>query len=277
MINVVYIYGLGHSGSTLLDLMLAGHQRIIGAGEVFMLTDPGQRPRRIRERDTKLCSCGKTLTHCELWGKVTERLTQDTHLTHADAVALFAARAAEICEGGSWVSDSSKNIAGLKAVRDLAESGKIGSLRVLYLVRDVRSFATSQLHRSGKNGTLHAVRAMRLWKKTNLEYERTLNDLNVRSLAVGYEELCLFPERTLQSICELLEIPFSEGMRKPSGLSGHVATGNPMRIDPERNQSVIYDHRWYFRPDVSRAFSFYPGLSDLNRRLAYPLTGEVSS
>jgi hypothetical protein len=67
MAGLLLIRGLGHSGSTILDLALGAHPRMVGLGEAVRIQQrpqPGEDhrgPAQLR-RDLKhqrLCTCGK--------------------------------------------------------------------------------------------------------------------------------------------------------------------------------------------------------------------------
>ena len=66
--KLVYIVGRGHSGSTLLELLLNRSRNIASMGEVDLL------PLQIfRDESTKWvgrCSCNKRPYDCEVWGKI---------------------------------------------------------------------------------------------------------------------------------------------------------------------------------------------------------------
>ena len=62
--KVIYIAGLGHSGSTFLELLLASHPDVVGLGEIGLqverlLLDPSF------NAGEALCSCGTTARECE--------------------------------------------------------------------------------------------------------------------------------------------------------------------------------------------------------------------
>ena len=65
--RVLYITSRGHSGSTLLSLLLSGHSRVVSAGELKMLVQPD--PQR------RLCSCHRLVPDaCLFWRQVQERV-----------------------------------------------------------------------------------------------------------------------------------------------------------------------------------------------------------
>lgn len=65
-LNVVYILGLGFSGSTLLSFVLNNHPEIFTVGEV----GPGP---EIQQKQFP-CSCGKILAECVFWTKIQEKM-----------------------------------------------------------------------------------------------------------------------------------------------------------------------------------------------------------
>jgi len=61
-IEVIYISGNGHSGSTLLDIILGTNHGFFSAGELTNVT-----------RDSifeEYCSCGEKIKHCNLWSQI---------------------------------------------------------------------------------------------------------------------------------------------------------------------------------------------------------------
>jgi hypothetical protein len=66
MSKYIYICSAGHSGSTLLDLLIGSHSRVASLGEISQL------PKNI-SLDT-LCTCGKKVRSCSLWQKVIDEM-----------------------------------------------------------------------------------------------------------------------------------------------------------------------------------------------------------
>lgn len=72
MIDAVYIMSTGHSGSTLLNLLLGSHSRANAVSE------PTHLPKNIAHNET--CSCGSAILECPIWSKVIHRLDQKLKL-----------------------------------------------------------------------------------------------------------------------------------------------------------------------------------------------------
>lgn len=62
MVNYVYICSAGHSGSTLLDLLLGTHSNVETVGEISHLS-------KNIALNTK-CTCGMPVRSCDVWGEV---------------------------------------------------------------------------------------------------------------------------------------------------------------------------------------------------------------
>ncbi len=70
MTKVIYICGSGRSGSTILDVLLAGHKNISGLGEVHRLSI---------EPNKKQCGCGLTKNKCLFWRPIINQLQLDSY------------------------------------------------------------------------------------------------------------------------------------------------------------------------------------------------------
>src|SRR5690606_31136679 len=68
--KVVYIVGAGHSGSTLLDLILGTHSRIESVGEIKRLE------RLYSGGKGSGCTCGEPFTACAYWRAIGDRLRE---------------------------------------------------------------------------------------------------------------------------------------------------------------------------------------------------------
>ena len=114
--RVLYITSRGHSGSTLMSLLVSGHSQVVSAGELKMLSNPD--PQR------RLCSCHRRVpSECPFWAAVERRVKDKvgcaldqlllldggddlTFLRHNEA--LF--RAVAEVSGNALIVDSSKSL-----------------------------------------------------------------------------------------------------------------------------------------------------------------------
>ena len=135
--EVVFIASCPHSGSTLLDLMLGGHPRFIGLGEVYALIDP--KYDRFADCDDEICSCGRKILDCRFWGSVLPRLRTELPRSVQRRYEIVLSAFAEQFGAECVAVDSSKHQRALRALRRLDPFG----LRVLHLLRDVRAWTVS--------------------------------------------------------------------------------------------------------------------------------------
>ena len=67
MFKVLYIAGDGRSGSTLLNIALGNHERVLAMGELCNL-------HRFVLGQSNWCSCGVPVSDCGFWQSVDQRL-----------------------------------------------------------------------------------------------------------------------------------------------------------------------------------------------------------
>lgn len=245
--RVVFIASLGHSGSTLLDLILGGHPSVVGLGEVGGAVLP--RPADGAEGRGPVCSCGHGATDCGFWGAVLPRLAAEPAATDRRRYEIVLDAFAGAFGPDAILVDSSKYLRWLSVLKDLDGV----DLRVLFLVRDVRSFTISEIDnvaRKRAEGRAYAgvgpFTAFRRWHAANLRTERFVGSHGLPCLRLGYEELCLAPERLVPRICDFIGVPFEPSMLALERSASHVLRGNRMRHDAGRRR-VAYDPRWFVR------------------------------
>ncbi len=72
--SIIYIAGEGHSGSTLLDIILGTPKNAFSAGELMFLPQKGI-------INNEYCSCNKRVHECTIWHKVIEEWTTKRKLS----------------------------------------------------------------------------------------------------------------------------------------------------------------------------------------------------
>ena len=278
--RLLLIRGLGHSGTTILDLALGAHPSIIGLGEaVRILQRPGadeveRGPAQLRGslRFERHCTCGALASECPVWGPALDWLLEHDHqpldskLQHLLSVLTTVGQP-------QWVVDSYQDDRYLP-FWDEADVG----IRVIHLTRDVRSWVHSRSRKERQKGRpFPELQPLLRWWHLNARDERRFAQLGDRMFRLGYEELALQPEGTLRRLCDWLELPFSPTMLEPGSCStSHVLSGNRMRFDPILRKTIRYDGTWMqAKPGLAHLALYHPGLSGLNQRLVYS-AGAVS-
>jgi hypothetical protein len=286
MHRVIYITSLGHSGSTLLSLVLGKHSCFVGFGAIADILVDNELDQR-RQRGS-ICTCGSRIDECSFWRKVGSKL--EASIEH-DIKAQYQ-KVLETVEhefGENYIAvDSSKGISPLKILHDTPNM----NIKVLYMIKDVRSYTVSMID-NAKNGHTQRKRAknarnlMRLpnfarlsfyyfvlWYVKNRRIQLFLRKHNIEYFQLGYEELCLYPNLMIEKICNFLgEEP------EPSLLSclpfdnsrNHIMGGNRMRRQSAK-QKLSYDNRWFYRNEWLLPALFFPNIMMFNREEVYKNT-----
>ena len=269
------IRGLGHSGSTILDLALGAHPQLIGLGEAVRvlerprLGEEHKGPQQLRGdlRFERRCTCGELAGDCPVWGPLLAWLPAHDNRPLAEKFN----RLIEPLTATSprWLVES------FQADEQLLDAQALGRpVRVIQLTRDVRSWVHSEsrrgVERHGRGGTV-GWRSMLRWWRINRRWEQRLNRSGCAVFRLGYEELALAPEQALRQLCAWLEVGFDPAMLQPGlNSSSHIVSGNRMRFDPRQSQAIRYDAAWLSSAALSlRVAPLLPAVARLNRRLVY--------
>ena len=240
-LTIIYITGRGHSGSTLLDLILSSHSSITSVGELKMLA-----PARAKKRPSiyKQCTCGaETSRKCDFWRNVDRQMTasdkmslwntnpddNNPELSKLANKAIF--NAVNKVSGKHFIVDSSKN---LDRLENLLKSD-IAEVRTIHLLRSPHGVAYSNLKRN-RDWQQHVRNVTRGTVKTRKLLA------NIDHHTVRYEALCLRPREVIEEILDWLGLPFEEKMLDWAGHEHHNFAGNPMRYS--ENSTISIDTEW---------------------------------
>jgi hypothetical protein len=273
-VNLLLIRGLGHSGTTILDLALGSHPAITGLGEAIRILEcprPGEEskgPAQLRGelRHQRRCTCGQLASDCPVWGPVLDWLPANDGRPIGEKLGHLLNALAASPQGSAlrWVVDSYQ--ADLLAPQ---LSWSRGEIRCLFLVRDVRSWVHSRTR--NREDPLAACMALARWMRTNRQVEAALRRSGRPVFVLGYEELALAPEASLRRICDWLGLSFDAAMLSPGpSSSSHILAGNRMRFDADRAASIRYDASWMARGGAAASIAAaLPPVRGMNRRLVY--------
>lgn len=236
MQKIIYIYGLGHSGSTILDLSLGCHPSIIGLGELSNLLMAKGEVLLSDDFNATICSCGNNIGSCDFWAGMKDKLVKYSDEKVEDKYQILINFFIEKYGGDKILVDSSK-----EKQEYLPFLNERFELYVIFLIRDFRSWTYSRHCRHGRNMIGLAYE----WVVRNVKRKNYLIRENMNFMIVGYEELSLFPEFILKKICEFIGIEYDPIMLQPNLTKSHVAKGNVVRGDNVKRKAFIYDARWF--------------------------------
>ena len=227
--KIIYIAGVGHSGSTILDMSLSCTENVVGLGEIKTLLDSAT----IETHLKSYCSCGKQAKECEFWKDLKDVYDSSLSITeNYDAIIhLFDQKFGK----DVGILDSSKN-----SYAYLSDLDKKYDLKVVLLTRDFRSWIYSR----SKSAKTNMLKNAFLWIALNVKIRKDLKKMGLKPIIIGYEELALYPEHILKLLTKKLEIPYSDAMLTIDKSKSHIISGNIARMDPKKNKKFIYDARW---------------------------------
>ena len=274
-LKLLLIRGLGHSGTTMLDLALGAHPQIIGLGEaarILAMPKPGDEhrgPSQLRgaHRFERRCTCGVVAAECPIWGPQLEWLLLHDQRPMQEKV-LRLLQGSPHDGGAVWHVDSYQD--DLEMMR-LPET--MFDIRIIHLVRDVRSWVHSRARPGCKSGLRWpAMRQLARWWRVNAKFERSFRQSPYPVFHLGYEEFALQPQRSLELLSAWLSIDFQEAMLAPGqNSSSHILAGNRVRFDAARSRTIAYDGDWLGAPSPTAAHLglLLPNVARMNRRLVY--------
>jgi hypothetical protein len=262
--RVLYLGGLGRSGTTLVERLLGELPGVRALGEVVHLWQ-----RDIQ--DDERCGCGARFSACTFWKRVGERafggwgavdvdrvraLRDAVERTrHIPRLAAGSARLAEVREYAglySRVYAAAAEVAGARVVVDSSKHSALAhilrwaddvDLKVVHVVRDARGVAyswTKTVARPETDGAEEMTRyspgrSALLWNAHNAAFG-LLARRGVPVLRIRYEELLADPRTALRELAAYAEVPIDDGDLRFLGTAhadlsvGHSAAGNPMRF-----------------------------------------------
>lgn len=307
-VKILYVMGTGHSGSTVLDIVLSSHPELFGCGELMQFSNP----RVLRDGS---CSCGARIADCEFWSGVYRRWREKSegaelsvlerlrhryeHLRHLPRFVLFPP------EGEAFESYSRHTRALYEAVLErsarnvVVDSSKVpmralmlsrmpwADLHILHLVRDGRAVAWSYykvlLRQQAEGAPVGRVRRLlRIfrysveWVGIHLVCEYVLRRCRCRQVRIRYEDFVADPARCVRSIGELLGMDLSSTLslleQDGSVPVSHCLAGNRARMTGRL--TLRTDTDWEKR--MSRFEKVLSGLVTgvLARRYGYCAGGE---
>lgn len=199
--KVIYIVGMGRSGSTLLDILLDTHSQIRALGGVRRLAHYARNHR---------CACGaESFWKCEFWSQVNAQLqskigrdltTLDVHARNDEVFRRENRTLFEVVSevaGTPFVTDNSKSVSRLRRLMAAPDIDVIP----IHVLRDARGRAQSLRKRKRQNYIptfTYSHRSVRLYYLLR----------NRPHIVVNYERLATDPTGQLTKLMDRLGLAF---------------------------------------------------------------------
>lgn len=235
--RLIYIVGMGRSGSTLLDLLLDTHSNVRSLGGVRRLARALPRP----------CACGVSArAACDFWEGIEAEVRRRLGIglaeldVHARDDATFGAHNTALFEAAAHVAgvdcvvDSSKSVARLKRLLETTEL----DVRPIHIVRDPRGYTYSQRKRKRKHE--HVLPAFSYVGRSL----RACWVLRGRPhTVVDYAHLATDAEGCLRQLMPRLDLRFEPGQMRWAEAEHHNVGGGAMLNRAEGN-AIRLDESW---------------------------------
>lgn len=274
--KLIYIAGGGHSGSTLLDLILGASSNGFGMGEVcfynsyrYQLDDP-----KLYAIKSNKCSCGNDFDNCSFWNEVHQESGKNLDISRRYSIIdsfktvwniicpvkfvrfdmknpddhLFFDSVLKVLNGNKpkFLIDSSKDPRRLLMLESLLGKKK---LKVIFLVRDIRGYVNSYSN-PNKWRVIDAglkpqnfLRVAFRWAIVNIFLVIYLKLQKIDYLKISYDKFCQNPDEQLLKIKKKwsLNIPINylEAVKKKEY---HNIHGNLMKFS--NINKIKWDRSW---------------------------------
>ena len=261
-IRVLYIAGNGHSGSTLLDIIIGSSPEIFSAGELGYIT-----------RDTifdEKCSCGEKIAQCDLWVPVIKKWQTKTSISLSDYkklrwkfernMASFRVLKNSFLPSKSFIQYCEATLALFEAIQE--ETGKdiivdstklpqripvlkkIVDLKVVHICRDAKGVLNSAKKSAKKdiNAGIETDIPTRRTTKTLAEW--TFVNMSTYLFTRGVPTYKVKYKRYLKDLKTLEAIDDSILINKSHFSTPHMLAGNILRLkkDIEINPNIGFKY-----------------------------------
>ncbi len=301
--KIIYILGGGHSGSTLLDMILGSTDESFSVGELMYFDYyKGYKHENLhRLVDGRLCTCEKLIDECPIWSQINFEHTDNVpkHESAGDSIKILLnlinpfekwakfkiaygrnrevysrvfSEAQKSKPKLRFIVDSSKDP---RRLYELVNDTNIGpeNLAVIHLVRDGRGYIYSYQ----KGERLEVGRALRgtlvcmlEWIVVNLISVLLIKKHRLNAFSMSYDRFAEDPNSSLVKLGEFLnlDIGVDSVIERINSSVYHNLHGNPIR--QRQITSIRRDVKWrtFFSPlkRVLLTVILYP----FNRVWVYP-------
>lgn len=302
--QLVYIAGSSRTGSTLLDLLLNNHDKIMSVGELDRIAF-------FLNRSGETCSCGKCVNECEFWRHVQhlgcknigvdldtpllERRLPSYRVNCVSAMQKYFHKLILVQPFRSLYQLAICSVlrpyrqAGLNCffwfemIRQasgcpiIVDSSKVAlrmkalyymepwSYRIIHMIRDGRAVAASEIRRTGRPMQVAANR----WQMAQKKVFWCLKGIpKTQVYRLRYEIFCQDPETSMREICDFIGVKYEPNLLTLKKHDIHNIGGNPMRF--KRNDlDIKLDERWKQQLDQNELDTFNQIAGKFNRSLGY--------
>lgn len=229
----VAICGAGHSGSTLLGLVLGSHPQCFYAGEAKKTLFIGDPKKPLRKRVCKICGEG-----CVVWSRFEQPPTPDVY-----------AQVARLT-GKPVIVDSTKKVDWLRARQAELDAAGVPHKRI-FLARDGRAVVNSRVRKYPDEDPIAVVDG---WATQIRETRAFLEERPDDWMLLRYERLATEPEASVREVCAFLGLPFEPDMLRYHEREHHPLGGNTGTQSVVARATEVEDPAFASVPERSRGY-----------------------
>ncbi|MCC5931458.1 MAG: hypothetical protein JJU28_19580 [Cyclobacteriaceae bacterium] len=256
--KIVYILGLGHSGSTLIEYYLSSYKNCIGIGEAFKASFAFQEGNLDKFSEYDL----ERIEKVPLWNKMAKSAKE-----HENAEKQYLAIYDYILHSDEFskydlIIDSSKKLAGYKILSEHYGD----QVYAIILYKDVRSWVISSIdtmkRKNRKVGLKTKYKLTTKWMRDYYLINRYLNNNNKQHFKISYDLFCLDYENVKNLFKKKLELNSEPDFLNTNSIN---LIGNRMKKKADIKLEIKYDYRWASRREWLLPWLLYPGLKTMNK------------
>lgn len=259
-IKIIYISGIGRSGSTLLDLLISTSNDVFSVGEIYKFNE--------MINENVCCSCGEIFNECSFWSNFKTKdynLVNRYNLKDYLSTILFLlnplSKNLKFKEKSNnfeifneinkrrnvetYILDSSKDLVRLIELSQ-DERFDVYNISVFRDGRAVANSFNSKTQSHGKNYFLSLLK----WIFVNIALIKFQKKSNIKSLNVSYDKFCENPMYYLKEIEKFvgIDIP-SNYIEIAKNMDYHNIGGNRLRLKENRAklEAIKIDNKWQYQ------------------------------
>ena len=258
MKKIIYILGLSHSGSTLIEYYLSSFEKSIGIGEAYKTMHAFQDGNfnRFSEFDRD------RIKNISFWQKMADSAKEYKNAKeHYIAMYDYILNSEEFSKY-DLIIDSSKKLEGYKILSE--NFGDQVTAIVLY--RDLRAWIISSIETEKRkkrpNGFGSNFKYCFIWYKTHFFINRYLKKSNSKSFKLSYDLFCLDFENVNEYIKNKLDLNSNPDLKKTNSIN---ILGNRMKKKAEVKLDIKYDYRWMYKSEWHLPWFLVPVIKKVNK------------
>jgi hypothetical protein len=271
--KIVFISGIGRSGTTILDIAISAIPHSVGLGEVVQFMRDFDR--YWHRAASHQCACGASLAHCPMWGPLGEILP-NKNLAGIPSRYREMLNHFKVSFPNHVLVDSSGNADKRSPVIEMCMADPNIDFRSIFIARDVRGWVNSMKRadtryweEGNRRRWIPEMMYFFRWHQRNSEILKYHKKLNIPTMIIGYEGLVFDTESVMAKITKFIDMPWEGNSFALENANSHIAIGNRIRVDKSKRLKLSYDYEWMGKYTLTLWAAMLPFIMKQNTHLLY--------